>query len=265
MAITYTTLATETLPNDQTRTLRAYDVTGGVILNVLVEHTLSRPYVDDIKALTIDEELFVPKATVALLAGISFTVENTVNLDQGQKRIIEGYEPASGGKIVLIIRTLEFKEAPGAPSKTVVIMEKLSFVAPLTQVGRVSLTGDATYLGASFQDMVLQTSGALFQADFDAMEGDSIDVHLLLNLYSTGVTLGTAEVRLTLNDVEIGWQKLSYTAATQTLPVAMSVLVPNLGVGPRYLKVQIKVAPELFSLHQFYGVHRGKLEYRLHR
>lgn len=122
MAITYTLIDTEDLGHSQTRVIRAYNTATGVSFNVYVELTMTVPYEGDIKQRLVDEEIFVPGITVGDLSGKEFTVEDTVILDAGQKRIIR--ELAVGGSnIISIVNTLDFKE--GSEDRTIVKSERL--------------------------------------------------------------------------------------------------------------------------------------------
>lgn len=127
MAITYTTLATENLGNNQTRVWRARNVAGGAILNVQVSLSISWPYNPTISTHVVDEEIFLPGATVSSLSSIAFTTDDTQTLDKGQKRIIRSYQAPTGGKVTEIIRTQDYTEAKGAPTKTQVVREELLF------------------------------------------------------------------------------------------------------------------------------------------
>lgn len=127
MAITYTTLATENLGDDQTRITRGRDITGGMLLNVQVIQSIVWPYITTVSTPIVDEELFVPNASIAELSGFAFSVADTHVLDQGQKRTIREYVVPTGGVVTEIIRTQEYKETKDAPTKTLVVQEELSF------------------------------------------------------------------------------------------------------------------------------------------
>lgn len=123
MAVTYTLIDTEDLGHNQTRVIRAYNVSAiGVAFNVYVELTMDVPYKGEVKQRLVDEEIFVPGITVAGLSGAYFTVIDTVVLDAGQKRIIR--ELAIGGSsIISIVNTLDFKE--GDEDRTIVKSERV--------------------------------------------------------------------------------------------------------------------------------------------
>ncbi|MGD9209207.1 MAG: hypothetical protein PVI90_00450 [Desulfobacteraceae bacterium] len=124
MSITYTLIGTENLGNNQTRTLQAYNKTSGVAFNVYVELTISAPYQSDTKQRLVDEEIYIPGITVGDLSGASFTTEDIVVLDAGQKRLIRQIA-IGGGYITSIVTTLDFKE--GETDRTIVKSEKLYF------------------------------------------------------------------------------------------------------------------------------------------
>ena len=126
MSITYTLIGTEDLGNNQTRTLQAYNKTSGVAFNVYVELTISAPYQSDTKQRLVDEEIYIPGITVEDLSEASFTTEDTVILDAGQKRLVRQIA-IGGGYITSIVTTLDFKE--GDTDRTIVKNEKLYFQA----------------------------------------------------------------------------------------------------------------------------------------
>jgi hypothetical protein len=126
MSITYTLIGTEDLGNNQTRTLQAYNKTSGVVFNVYVELTISAPYQSDTKQRLVDEEIYIPGITVEDLSEASFTTEDTVILDAGQKRLVRQIA-IGGGYITSIVTTLDFKE--GDTDRTIVKNEKLYFQA----------------------------------------------------------------------------------------------------------------------------------------
>lgn len=126
MSITYTILASETLPDDQTRIIRGYNVLGGVILNIQVILHVAWPHNPDIDAVVIDKELFIPNTTVDLLAGLVFTELDAVTLDKGQKRIIREAILTNGTRILELIRTQDYQTAQDSPTKTQIVDEVLT-------------------------------------------------------------------------------------------------------------------------------------------
>jgi hypothetical protein len=265
MAITYTTLATENLGNNQVRKLRAYDAAGGVIFNIIVENTIIIPYGTNIVATVVDTEIFVPGATVALLAGISFSITDTVILEKGQKRYVREYSPSTGGKIVELIRTQDYEEAPGGPTKVILVGDSLTFVAAAaTTSGRTSITGAVNYvLTGSFQDVLVAPASSALQVSFTALANGSVDVHLVLSILGT-VAAGDVEVRLLLDGTtEVAWNR-NTLAIGEDRNVSMSTTVTGLSAGAHTLKVQIDVLTALMAVTPYSGTHKGKLEYRLH-
>jgi len=132
MAVSYTTLKTENLGNDQERITRAYEVAGvGTILNSLVKLTHKPPYTSDTDQYISDVEIFLPNIPLAALTGMSFTVLDTVTLDAGQKRIIREHALYTGDKIVQVLRTQDYKL--GKVDKSIIIgPELLSYVPALS-------------------------------------------------------------------------------------------------------------------------------------
>lgn len=129
MALTYSTLITENLGDNQVRYVRAYDVPSGVAFNIYVELTVKAPYQEDTRQPIVDEEIFVPDVTVSGLAGLSFTTIDSTALDGGQKRTVRTLTLGGGGNVVEIISSVDYKE--GRVTRTMVKKETLYYQPPL--------------------------------------------------------------------------------------------------------------------------------------
>lgn len=197
MAVTYTTLKTENLGNDQERVIRGYEVTGlGTILNSIVRLTIKAPFTSDVVQYISDKEVFLPGVSLAALTGLSFTVLDTVTLDGGQKRVIREYTLYTGDKVVQVIRTQDYKQ--GTVNKSIVGEELLSYV-PLA-VPSPSKTPQGTW-----------SSGTA--VDFAARPGQTSTVRLVFPDGKTRSFSGTLAWRNTNNVADLGWDETSSQAA----------------------------------------------------
>lgn len=130
MSLTYTTVDTEDLGDDQTRKIRAYEVAdAGVALNVQVELTINAPYRSPVNQPVIDKEVFLPGTTLAELSGLSFVTVDTVDLGEGQKRYVRQLTLPSGGKVTSIVGTVDAKQ--GSQTRTFVKNEELYYHQPV--------------------------------------------------------------------------------------------------------------------------------------
>jgi hypothetical protein len=126
MAVTYGTLKTEDLGDDQKRYLRAYEISGaGVVFNIRVTLTIKAPYQADAHQDIVDEEIFIPNITYSDLSGMQFSTLDTLDLGNGQKRVIRKYTLPSSAAIISVVGTAEFKQ--GKVTKTIVRSEELYY------------------------------------------------------------------------------------------------------------------------------------------
>jgi hypothetical protein len=117
MAITYTTFLTENPTSNIQRIYRGYLISGvGVVLNVIVK---INPSQGDNRV--SDKEVFIPGATLASFSGMSWTTVDTVNLGNGQKRVVRNYTiPAALGTLIELLRTVKYSNQEQAVDVSII-------------------------------------------------------------------------------------------------------------------------------------------------